>query len=32
MMPSEERILGKHLAKEIEPAVSNIKNKIIGGK
>ncbi len=29
---SEDRILGKHLSKDIEPAINEIKNKIIGGK
>lgn len=32
MIPAEDRILGKHLNKEISPMVDKIKNKIIGGK
>ena len=32
MIPSEDRIFGKHLNKEISPASIEIKNKIIGGK
>ena len=28
----EDRIMGKHLSKDIEPALKEIKNKIIGGK
>lgn len=31
-IPTEDRIMGKHLAKEIMPAVNDIKSKIIGGK
>lgn len=31
-IPSEDRILGKHLNKEIMPVVNDIKSKIIGGK
>jgi len=31
-LPSEDRILGKHLNKEIMPVVNDIKSKIIGGK
>lgn len=31
-IPSEDRILGKHLSKEIAPVVTEIKSKIIGGK
>ena len=31
-IPSEDRILGKHLNKEITPLVGDIKSKIIGGK
>jgi len=31
-IPKEDRILGKHLNKEIMPAVNDIKSKIIGGK
>lgn len=31
-LPSEERILGGHLNKDIKPAVTEIKSKIIGGK
>ncbi len=32
ILPSEDRIFGKHLDKEIEPKVGEIKNKIVGGK
>jgi len=31
-IPSEDRIMGKHLAEEITPAVDDMKKKIIGGK
>ena len=31
-MPNDERIVGKHLDKEVTPAVNDIKSKIIGGK
>jgi large subunit ribosomal protein L18 len=31
-IPSEDRIMGKHLTDEITPAVDDIKKKIIGGK
>lgn len=31
-IPKEDRILGKHLNKEIMPVVNDIKNKIIGGE
>jgi large subunit ribosomal protein L18 len=31
-LPSEDRIMGKHLDKGITPAVNDIKSKIIGGK
>lgn len=31
-LPNDERIVGKHLDKEVTPAVNDIKNKIIGGK
>jgi large subunit ribosomal protein L18 len=31
-LPSEERVLGQHLKKEIPTSVNNIKSKIIGGK
>jgi large subunit ribosomal protein L18 len=31
-LPKEDRIMGKHLNKEIMPAVNDIKSKIIGGK
>ncbi len=31
-LPNDERITGKHLDKEVTPAVNDIKNKIIGGK
>lgn len=31
-IPIEDRIFGKHLNKEIMPAVNDIKSKIIGGK
>jgi len=30
--PSDDRIMGKHLNKDIMPVVVDIKNKIIGGK
>ncbi|RLF29065.1 MAG: 50S ribosomal protein L18 [Thermoplasmata archaeon] len=30
IIPSEDRLLGKHLNKEITPTVNTIKNKIIG--
>jgi len=32
MIPSEDRILGKHIDENIAKAVEDIKNKIIGGK
>jgi len=32
MVPSEDRLMGAHLNKEIKPHVGEIKNKIIGGK
>lgn len=32
MIPSEDRILGKHLNREISPSVDEIKNSIIGDK
>ena len=32
MIPSEDRIVGKHLNKDIAPLVSEIKNQITGGK
>jgi len=32
MIPAEDRILGKHLNKEIPPLVGEIKSKITGGK
>jgi len=32
MFPSEERLIGKHLNKEIQPIVTKIKSNIIGGK
>ncbi len=32
IMPSEDRILGKHLDDKIAPLTGEIKNKIIGGK
>ena len=32
MIPSEDRILGKHLDDKIAPLIENIKNKTIGGK
>lgn len=32
MVPSEDRILGKHLDEKIAPLVGDIKSKIIGGK
>lgn len=31
-IPSEDRILGRHLSKEITPAITDIKSKITGGK
>ena len=31
-LPNEDRIMGKHLDKDITSAVENIKNKIVGGK
>ena len=31
-LPNEDRIMGKHLDKDIMSAVENIKNEIIGGK
>jgi len=31
-IPIEDRLLGKHLTKEIMPAVNDIKGEIIGGK
>lgn len=31
-IPSDDRILGKHLNKDIMPAVNDIKSKITGGK
>jgi large subunit ribosomal protein L18 len=31
-IPSEDRIMGKHLDKDIMPSVNEIKSKIIGGK
>ncbi len=31
-IPNEDRILGKHLNKEIMPVVNDIRNKITGGK
>jgi len=31
-IPSEDRLLGKHLDKNISPALNEIKTKIIGGK
>jgi len=30
--PNEDRLMGKHLDKDILPAVNDIKTKIIGGK
>lgn len=32
MIPSEERLYGKHINKEISTSVESIKNKITGGK
>ena len=32
IIPSEERILGKHLDDKIAPVAGEIKDKIIGGK
>ena len=31
-IPKEDRLMGKHLDKDITPAVNDIKSKIIGGK
>lgn len=31
-LPSDDRILGKHLNEEVMPAVNDLKNKITGGK
>ena len=31
-IPSEDRIMGKHLDKGVMPAINDIKSKIIGGK
>ena len=31
-IPNEDRLMGKHLDKDITPAVNNVKSKIIGGK
>lgn len=31
-IPNEDRISGRHLGKEITPAITDIKSKIIGGK
>jgi large subunit ribosomal protein L18 len=31
-IPAEDRILGKHLGKEISPKITDIKSNIIGGK
>jgi len=31
-IPNEDRIMGKHLNKDIMPAINDIKNKITGGK
>lgn len=31
MIPSEDRITGKHINKDIEPLVGKIKSKIVGG-
>ena len=31
-IPEEDRLMGKHLDKDITPAVNDVKSKIIGGK
>jgi len=31
-IPNEDRLMGKHLDKNIMPAINEVKNKIIGGK
>jgi large subunit ribosomal protein L18 len=31
-VPSEDRIMGKHLSKDIMPAITDLKSKISGGK
>lgn len=31
-IPSDDRLFGKHINKDIEPSVKDIKNKIVGGK
>jgi len=31
-IPKEDRLMGKHLDKDITPAVNDVKSKIIGGK
>lgn len=31
-LPNEDRLMGKHLDKDVTPAVNDVKNKIIGGK
>jgi len=31
-LPNEDRLMGKHLDKDVTPAVNDIKNKIIGSK
>ena len=32
MIPQDDRLLGKHLHKDIAPAVDKVKNQILGGK
>lgn len=32
MLPSDERLMGVHLTKDIKPLVNDIKGKIVGGK
>lgn len=32
IIPSEDRLFGKHLSNEIEPMVKDLKEKILGGK
>ena len=31
-LPNEDRLMGKHLDKDVTPAINDVKNKIIGGK
>jgi len=32
MLPSEDRLMGKHLNKDLKPLIDEIKQKIVGGK